>query len=511
MIKRRDLLRAGLRGALPLTAVHCAHRLAPPRHAGSGSATGASSEHPTDPEALIRLLEDTARDRVVDALAAKIRKGLGPDELVAALFAAGTRNVLTGREFGAEQHILLCVHSVHRASSLMPARLRWRPLLWAADFFKEAQETVAEYEPHPMQPLSDRGVPEPRRALRAFEEAMDAFDGARAEAAIADLHRSAPRHLVIETLLRHGSRDFRHIGHKAIHVSNGLATLDAVEWRGAEEALRSMASTMALHYEEAGRDPDRSWVSNQKLVTRMRDDWTSGRPSDDAVRSLLTTLRRGEPDAASTEVVRWSSLGVAPRALWDAMLLSSAELLFNNPQSVEALHAVTASNAAYVAFERARDDANRRLLLLQNAARIADFHDYVAYRAVRRQTSPMFAVEIDQLEPAPVPASAEQAVKEVFAGIGQSPDERMKATKLTLGLLESGSKTAGQMLVRGLEIISDRATDSHDFKLAAAVADDLERLSPQWRARYLVACIVRFKGSTEPTTALARQCEALGF
>lgn len=508
-MKRRDLLRAGVLGGLSFAALHCAHPVAPRATDRRGPTAVDPPVRATDPEALIRLLEDTERDRIIEVLAPEIRDGLESDQLVAALYAAATRNVLTLREFSTEQHILLCTHSARQASEVMPARLRWRPLLWAVDFFKWAQEAVAEYEPRPMEPLADGRVPGPDRALRELERAMEEFDGARAEAAIAGLHRSAPRELVIETLLRYGSKDFRHIGHKAIHVSNGLATLDVTGWHRAEQVLRSIAATLALHYEEEGRDHDGSWISNQALAPTLPAGWATGRPSDEAVRSLITTLREADPDRASAEIARWSMLGVGPRSLWDAMLLSSAELLLDNPASVEALHAVTASNAAYAAFERARDDSSRRLLLLQNAARVADFHGYVAYWSARRKSRPMFDVRIEELEALPVPASAEQAIEEIFAALGQSPDASMRAVRSTLGLLESHAGAAEQVLARALEIIASRATDSHDFKLAVALMEDLPRLSPQWRARYLAACVVRLRGSTEPTIELAQRCEAL--
>lgn len=509
MMTRRNLLGAGLLGGLAFASLRCARPVAPE---GPG-AGGANDEPPrtTDPEALVRLLEDTERDRLLEALAPEIHEGLDPDALAAAIFAAGTRNVPTIRQFGSEQHILLCVWSVHRATAPLPPKLRWRPLLWAADFFKSAQADASEYAPDPMPPLAESSVPGPDRALREFQEAMDAFDGPRAEAAIAGLHRSAPRELVIETLLRYGSKDFRHIGHKAIHVSNGLATLDVVGWQRAEEALRSIAGTMALHYEEKGRDVDGAWVTNQARLSSLRDDWSTGSDNDEAVRSLLATLRKASPDDASAEVARWSSLGVGPRSLWDAMLLSSAELLLDNPDSIEALHAVTASNAAYTAFERAKDDANRRLLLLQNAGRVADFHQYVAYWHARDKTAPAFDLHIETLEPAAASSSPEQALEEIFADLGQTPEAKLRAVKKTLGLLEAGSVDAERFFARTFEVAGSRANDSHDYKLPVAVMDDLPRLSPKWRPRYLAACAVAFCGSAEPANEIAARLDALGL
>ena len=44
-------------------------------------------------EPLVRLLEDTPRDRLLEEVAARVKNGLGYQEVLAALLLAGVRNV----------------------------------------------------------------------------------------------------------------------------------------------------------------------------------------------------------------------------------------------------------------------------------------------------------------------------------------------------------------------------------------------------------------------------------
>jgi hypothetical protein len=218
--------------------------------------------------------------------------------------------------------------------------------------------------------------------------------------------------------------------------------------------------------------------------------------------TLLATLRQATPVDAADAVVEALNRGVAVASVWDAMFLSGAELMFNNPTGIEALHAVTASNAAHSAFLAARDDATRRLLVLQNAARVADFHRYTAAWAIRRNRSPTHALAIEELEPSAVAADPQQALDDIFADVGLAPS-RMRAAQKTLGYLAADPARADRLTARAAENAITRATDTHDVKIWAAAYQDHARISPAWRAPYLAACTARFRGDAEPRNALA--------
>src|SRR5262249_29824688 len=153
----------------------------------------------------------------------------------------------------------------------------------------------------------EAAVPPARKARQAFAAAMDGWDEAAADAAVAALARSAGANEVYEQFFRYGARDFRSIGHKAIYVANSWRTRQGIGWQHAEPVLRSLAYALLMHEDgnPAKRDDpaDRPWKQNQARVDRISEGWTGGKPDPSASADLLTTLRKGSPDDASDQVV----------------------------------------------------------------------------------------------------------------------------------------------------------------------------------------------------------------
>src|SRR5213080_813455 len=86
-------------------------------------------------EPLVRLLEETPRERLLEEVAARIRRGLGYREALAALLLAGVRNVQPRPSVGFKFHAVLVVNAAHLASLNSPDQHRWLPLFWALDNF----------------------------------------------------------------------------------------------------------------------------------------------------------------------------------------------------------------------------------------------------------------------------------------------------------------------------------------------------------------------------------------
>src|SRR5262245_29527274 len=70
--------------------------------------------HP-DIEPVVRLLEETPRDKLLEAVADRIHHGLSYRDVVAALLLAGVRNIQP-RPVGFKFHAVLVVNSAHIAS-----------------------------------------------------------------------------------------------------------------------------------------------------------------------------------------------------------------------------------------------------------------------------------------------------------------------------------------------------------------------------------------------------------
>ena len=232
-------------------------------------------------EPLVRLLEETPRDQLLEKVAARIKQGLNYRELLAALLLAGVRNIQP-RPVGFKFHAVLVVNSAHLASIASPDSERWLPIFWALDYFKDSQARDVREGNWTMGPVNESAVPGAAKARQAFTEAMDNWDEAAADAAVAGLVRTSSPHDLFEVFCRYGARDFRDIGHKAIYVANSWRTLQHVGWQHAEPVLRSLAYALLYHEGDnpAKRDaePDRPWRRNQARAARIRTDWQQGKP-----------------------------------------------------------------------------------------------------------------------------------------------------------------------------------------------------------------------------------------
>src|SRR5205823_5518923 len=157
-------------------------------------------------EPAVRLLEETPRERLLEEVAARIRRGLSYQEVVAALLLAGVRNVQPRPSVGFKFHAVLVVNSAHLASLASPDSDRWLPIFWALDYFKSAQAQTEKESHWRMRAVDDARVPTPAQAREAFTRAMDAWDEEAADAAVVGLARSAGPRAVFDLLWRYGAR-----------------------------------------------------------------------------------------------------------------------------------------------------------------------------------------------------------------------------------------------------------------------------------------------------------------
>src|SRR4051794_27928316 len=192
-------------------------------------------------EPTVRLLEETPRDKLLEEVADRVRKGLSYRELLTALQLAGVRNVQPRPHVGFKFHAVLVVNSAHLASLASPDSDRWLPIFWALDYFKASQAATVKESGWRMAPVDEAKVPSAEKAREAFTLAMDEWDESAADAAAAGVARACSMNEAFDLFARYGPRDFRDIGHKAIYVSNAFRTLQVIGWQHAEPILRSLA------------------------------------------------------------------------------------------------------------------------------------------------------------------------------------------------------------------------------------------------------------------------------
>jgi hypothetical protein len=448
-------------------------------------------------EPLVRLLEETPRQRLLKEVGRRVQRGLAYREVLAALLLAGVRNVQP-RPVGFKFHAVLVVNSAHLASLASPDSDRWLPIFWALDYFKDSQARNEREGNWRLGPVDEAAVPPAHKARDAFLEAMNNWDEAAADAAVASLARTATPKEVFEIFCRFGARDFRDIGHKAIYVANSWRTLQHIGWQHAEPVLRSLAYALLEHEDgnPAQRDaePDRPWRHNLEVARDIRRDWPGGKVDSSATTELLAFLRDVTAAEASRKVVELLNRGIAPRAVWDALFQGAGELLMREP-GIRSLHAVTCANALHFAFETTERDETKRLLLLQAASFLPLF---------RGQPGKPDAVRIDDFAAEPVKASGPQAVDEIFAELSR---DRLAAARKTLSYLKANPEArAFHDTARRLLFL--KGTNAHDYKFSSAVLEDFAHVSPAWRDRYLAASAFWLSGSGKPDNELVRRIRA---
>jgi hypothetical protein len=452
-----------------------------------------------DIEPVVRLLETTPRESLLEEIGARIRHGLSYRDVLAALLLAGIRNVRP-RPVGFKFHAVLVVNSAHLASIQSPDEHRWLPIFWALDYFKEAQAEDERQGDWTMSALDEAKLPPASRAEADFRTAMDAWNESAADTAAAALVRGFGLAECYELLFRYGCRDFRDIGHKAIYVANSWRALGSIGLEHAEPVVRSLAYALSdrggddIH---ADAPADRPIRRNRELAVKFPADWQEGKLDHQATVELLTTLRNDSSDDSGQLVVELLNRGVAPQSMWDALFVGAQELLMRRP-GIVALHAVTSTNALHFAYETTASDETRRLLLLQNAAFLPLFRQAMTGRGSLKDD------HLDALEPIHIDAEAPAAVDEIFADVGSEP---MTAAGKVLGYLDGGGDPR-RLIDAARLMVFLKGDNAHDYKFSSAVLEDYYHVSPEWRNRYLAASVFNLRGSKQPDNRLVERTRA---
>ena len=457
-------------------------------------------------EPLVRLIEETPREKLIEEIAAKVKKGTSYREVLAALLLVGVKNVEPRPSVGHKFHAVLVVNSAHLASMSSPDEHRWLPIFWALDHYKSAaQRDVEERGDWTMSAMDDSKILPHDKAKAQFIEAMDQWDEAKADVAAASLARTGGANEIYRMLFRYGSRDYRSIGHKAIYVANSYRTLGCIGWQHAEPVLRSLTYALLMHEgsnpAERDDEADRPFRRNEEIASKLRDDWTTGKLDADATQEMIETLRSGSNDDACDQVVQLINGGAHPQSIWDALHVVAGEMVMQQPAIVP-LHSVTTTNALRYAYETCGDDATRRLLMLQNAAFLPMFRSGMQGRGGVKD------VNITTLDPQKPEGDSAEAVENIFAELGSNP---LDAAKMTLGYLqdpENHSAKAKQLIDAARVLVFRKGDNAHDYKFSSAILEDYYHVSPKWRDTYLASNLFLLRDSRRADNRLVQRIQA---
>src|SRR5262245_54474580 len=144
----------------------------PPLSAAEVQVQPAVVQLSADIEPLVRLIEESPRNRLLEVVAEHIHGGTSYQQLLSALMLAGVRGIKP-RPVGFQFHAVLVVNSAHLASIAANDRDRWLPLFWGLDNFKGSQATNrTQNNGWMMGPVDEAHVPAAHQARQRFIAAM---------------------------------------------------------------------------------------------------------------------------------------------------------------------------------------------------------------------------------------------------------------------------------------------------------------------------------------------------
>ena len=438
---------------------------------------------------LLKLLEDSPRERIPRELARMIRSGLRYEDLLAALSLAAVRNVQPYPDVGFKYHSVMVLRSIHSTTQHLSSADKWLPIVWATDYFKDTQAQERATGGWRLPTRLAAPVGNPQAARRALVTALDNWDRDAADAAIVRYAQAARPDEIFSLLFPYGARDLREIGHKAITVSNAHSLIALLGGAQAEPMLRSTVA--ALQNSAAGPNPashdlqpDQPWRQNQKQLREIPRSWKQGRDDPGARTELHAALYRVSEQEAGKVVVELLRKGISPEAIWQVLFDTAAELIMRQP-SIVLLHAQTTANALHYAYRVCGNEQTQQLMLLQCAAFIAMFRKLV------ETTHP--DLNLEALQPLPLDRTSVDAIGEIFSDL--SAGHRLQAARKSLGYLLNGGD-AQAMIANARHHLVYHADEAHDYKFSEAVFDTYSHLSDSaWRCRFLSAGMAYFKAT----------------
>ena len=453
-----------------------------------------------DIEPIVRLIENTPRERCFEMMLGQLKAGLTYRQFVAALFLAGIRNVRP-HPLGFKFHCVLAIHAAHQLSLDAPVRDRLLPMFWMLNEFKVSQQRDVSEGDYQMPPL--RGpLPSPARAWKEFHAAMEAWDEPRADRAITALVRSRGAHEVIEGLWRYGARDYRNIGHKPIYVAGAWRVLQTIGWQHAEPVLRSVAMGMTdfgptQRVNRYGFE-DQCYLPNLERIEAtgtLPGDWTAGDTDAALTQDLLDVMRGGDSNAACSHAIKLLAQGTtqAP-SLWDAVHLMAAELMARQP-GIYGIHTVTSANALHTAYRESSSSETRLLMLLQATGWMCQFHTFMS-----QANDGLNDIKITSLPTIDIPSDTHESLEDIFADIGKAANDAANKT-----FAFASQHDTSPFFSHARKQILQKTREVHGLKYPVAIFEDTQLVSPRWRPHLLAASTYYLPGSNQPDSPVMQK------
>ena len=453
---------------------------------------------PKSIEPIVRLIEETPRDRIIPLLSEMLKKKqTSYRDLIAGIYLMSIRNN-TG------SHHVFMMHGVHEMASKLPAEKRMLPVWWALDCVKSRQDLESVMRPIDPSKLDFAGKEED-----AFDDAMQRGDRKFADLSITAIGRNKNPKAAFEKLWRWCSTED---AHGVIGIVNNYRLVSTIGWEYAEPALRHAIACSVGYGADAGLR-EANWARS-KEHSKLSRAWDAGKSDRNAVAELLAQLRESKIEDVCRSVYDRLKSGEMNSAIaWDAIFLFTAEQMISyaiGGHSGRPLHTVTMANAMHFVFRTTRQNEIKLYLLLEALHRTSDEKHVVESRSLFRD------IKIDGLTPGNTSKAGSEILKDVVVALpplryghyfrDKALQDKAMSLMLTYGKTEADHR---EFFETARHYISRKASlNAHDVKFPEAIFENYQHTSLEWRPYILAASVFFLHGPNTEDNPVVQQLES---
>ena len=459
---------------------------------GGSHARAASAflQTPADLEQFAERVRKEPAANTLPFVAEQIKQGASWQELLAAVFLAGARDIRP-RPHGILHTVMMVESTFQLADAATTPRDAWQLVLFNLQDFKSSQvRDSREDNDYRMQAIAvDRSLTA-ADAKQQFVAAMQTFDSKRAEHAVVQLLPHVSRTEFFELFRPFSTRCYAFIGHKVIYAAHVERVLQRIGWQYAEPALRSLVLASLV-----GRDT-KSFDAVRKLTKTVPEAWLTQSGGDG--QALFDELRACRANDAAALVSQHVQRGLDSSRAWDAIIRLGSLVFQRRPgrrasdgrTALLPVHALTVPNAMRSSFLRSRDADTKKLLLLQAAAWTVALRDDL----VRMVNLSMHAKQ--RIDARQEPESLDDA----FAA---SSPSALRA------LLRRDERDLAESCQRLRAALVRTGSEHHQYKYAAAMFEESQRVEESLRPTLVAAAVDYLANHQDRETAFHRAANTM--
>ncbi len=464
---------------------------------------------------LVRLIENTPREKSVAMMIGELRKGTTRNQFVAAMFLASARIKVS-------PHHVFMIYDALRLSNAMKPGDQLLPLFWALDTLYYRREEGDRYRP-----VKIRNTPSELRATQELRESMDRFDGEAAASAIVALSRSTSPKAAMSELSKYAGRDDSFIGHRAIALVNCWRVLETIGWQHAEPIFQFVVRQL----NEGGnrhRQHEHNWDRSTARFAEVPVGWESNRTDPARTLELFEVMRLEDEASACETAFKMLLTGkVQAGSIWDAVYLLGADFMIRYPESRDIgttpLHTNTSANSLRFVFDECTDLNIRMYTLLAAVAWATKF--YGAERKTREGRAWLRDLKITDLTIREVGAQPEEVVAEIFTlqpkrrhdesqqeiltGREGTREDQDKVAELTFSYAHKHPDHSHYFQAARLLTSMKSTQDAHDLKFPAAIFENYGQVNPKWRPHLIAASSHYMHGTRMPDNPAVSEAKML--